>query len=341
MGRITTTDIANQMGISRGTVSKALNNRSRIDERTRLMVYKVAHEMGYKKINLGTVSVSVDGVLSILVREQLFGDPYWSVFIKSFEQEDIGKNYKYTVNILSTEDEDGIVFPKSFGEELPAGIVTIGPISEDYYRYLQSSKIPTIYVDTSHNINDAEVFGDTLLICNREHVYEMTSHLISQGHTKLGFVGAEINCRSFQERWLGFCDGLNKNGLPLLDKFIYGMAYGEDIKNIRQWVSSLDEFPTAFVCTNDFYALTLKGALGEQGLDVPRDIALCGFDNDHRLAILYPELTTTDSYAEYMGKRAKQKLNWRLNNPDAPYEVVKLRGQIYYRNSTEGYVHGG
>jgi len=337
MSRVTTIDIANKLGVSRGTVSKALNGRSKIDERTRQMIQKTADEMGYKRIWSEDMELPASGkALSILIKEQLFGDPYWSVFAKNFGEEAASKNLKYTVDAVNAEEETNLLLPKSFGVNPPAGIVTIGPISKAYYELLQASKIPVVYVDTASGVGDADIFGDTLFICNREYTYKMTAHLISQGHKKLGFVSSHFNCRSFYERWLGFLDAMEEGGLQVNKKFVYGNT-GEMIEDIRPWIATRTELPTAFVCANDFFAMAVKASLNEAGLDVPKDIALCGFDNDKRLAALYPDLTTADSCAEYMGKRAMQQLSWRLDNPNAPYEVIKITSNVYYRNSTESY----
>ena len=338
MDRITTTDIAKRLGISRGTVSKALNGRSRVDKRTIRMVQKTADEMGYKNPKTNLFPFAFDKTLSILMQDNKFGNPYWAVFIKGFETEAASKGYKYTINVINAYEESSLLLPKSFTASPPSGVAAIGPISEVYYRRLQSSKIPAVYVDTTRNINDAAILGDTLLMCNREHVYEMTSHLTGQGHKNLGFITSYGDCRSFYERWTGFCDALAAADLPVLDQFVFGLRQGEEIESIRQWITSLKGFPTAFVCANDFFAMTVKAALNEAGLDVPKDLALCGFDNDPTLSVLYPELTTADSSTEYVGKRAVQKLFWRLANPEAPYEVIKITSNIYYRDSTEGYV---
>jgi len=340
MSRVTTIDIANKLGVSRGTVSKALNGRGKIDERTRKMVQKAAAEMGYKKLwNDSDIGLITSGkTLSIMIQEQLFGDMYWSAFVKNFGEEASRKNLKCTVDVVSAEEEANLLLPKSFAMDPPEGIVTIGPISEDYYKLIQSSNVPAVYVDTAHTVSDADIFGDTLFICNREYTGKMTTHLIDRGHNKLAFVTSYYNCRSFNERWLGFCDAIEAGGFQVTKKFIYGMSPNEKIEDIRSWIASLKELPTAFVCANDFFALAVKASLNEAGLDVPKDIALCGFDNGASLAVLYPDLTTVDSSADYMGKRAMQQLSWRLENPTAPYEVIKITSKIYYRNSTEGYV---
>ncbi|MCL2361474.1 MAG: LacI family DNA-binding transcriptional regulator [Defluviitaleaceae bacterium] len=340
MSRVTTIDIANKLGVSRGTVSKALNGRGKIDERTRLMVQKTADEMGYKRIWNDDISLPASGkTLSIMIQEQLFGDPYWAVFAKNFGDEAAHSNLKCTVDAINAEEEASLLLPKSFGVAPPEGIVTIGPISKTYYELLQASKIPAVYVDTASGVSDADIFGDTLFICNREYSYKMTASLIAQGHRKLGFVSSDFNCRSFYERWLGFLDAMEEGGLKIDRKFVYGNPNpGEMIEDIRPWIAQQKELPTAFVCANDFFAMAVKASLNEVGVDVPRDIALCGFDNDKRLAALYPDLTTADSSAEYMGKRAMQQLSWRLANPTAPYEVIKITSNVYYRNSTEGYI---
>ena len=336
MSRITTNDIANKLGISRGTVSKALNGRSKIDEQTRLAVQRTADEMGYRKA-IGIHQTAASQTLTILLRISMYGDPYWSAFIKSFEDEATRNNLKYTVNVVSAEDEAARLLPMGFSIDPPAGIVTVGPFSEAFYSQIRDSRIPAVYVDTTRNTSDANVFGDTLLSCNREYVYMMTSHLISQGHKKLGFIGGDVNCRSFDERRLGFIDAMAAANLPVMERFIFGMRPGEVFESIRPWVTTMKEYPTAFVCVNDIRAILAKTSLSEVGMDVPSDIALCGYDNAPYLSALFPDLSSIDSRVEYMGKRAMQELLWRLANPDAPYEVIKITSQIYYRNSTEGH----
>ena len=339
MGRITTQDIADSLGISRGTVSKALNGRAKIDQHTKDLVQKTADKMGYKRLALEKIETIMEArTLTIIIQDSLYSDPYWSSFIKSFGLEASKKNFKYNIAMIDPELEARLLLPREFSPDPPGGIVTIGPISEGYYRLLQGTGIPAVFVDTAVGVDDAYIFGDTLLMCNQEHVYEMTQHLILKGHKKLGFVSAHLNCRSLYERWKGFTGALGAHDIPIEPKFIYGTAPEESAEGIRPWVTSLDEFPTAFVCANDFFAMTVKSTLSDLGMDVPRDIALCGYDADQRLSSLYAELTTVDSRPEYMGERALRQLYWRLESPNAPYEVVKITSSVSYKNSTEGYV---
>jgi len=340
--QITTKDIAEKLGVSRGTVSKALNGRDKIDERTRRLIKKTAAEMGYKNPKTAQpgqqgVPVKPSGIISLMIREyQVGGGPgsYWPTLMKSFGEEVAARNHKYMVNVISSANEETLSLPKSFESDPPAGIVTIGPINRSYYQRIQSSKIPAVFIDTASNVSDSEIFGDTLFICNREYTFNMTSHLIEQGHVKLGFIGSCLSARSFQERYGGFCDALEKNNIPPCGEFIFN----NDVDLIRDWMLSLKRYPTAFVCANDLYALLARATLNESGLDVPKDIALCGFDNDPGASLLFPDLTTVDSHVQYIGKRALQELFWRIENPGAPYEAIKITSDIYYRNSTEGYV---
>ena len=338
--QVTTSDIAKKLGLSRGTVSKALNGRESVDERTRLLVQKTAAEMGYRKLASEQLSkvTSSDNNISLMIRETRFGDLYWSCFIKSFEKEATRRKFRFTMSVISREDEELLRLPRRFDSDPPTGIITVGPFSKEYYLKVKSSKIPVIYVDTAPDIADSDILGDTLFMCNEEYVYEMTTHLIAKGHKRLGFIGGNSPCRSFQKRWEGFRKALTDNNIPLRKDLVFGIKKHEPIDNVNAWLASLKEFPTVFVCNNDMSALIVKSALKEFGLEVPRDIAMCGFDNDPSIPLLFPDLTTVDSQVEYVGKRAMQELFWRIANPDAPFEVVKITSEVYYRNSTEGYI---
>ena len=337
--QITTADIAGRLGISRGTVSKALNDRAHIDERTKRLVQKTASEMGYRKQRLlpgiGEGAASKN-ILSLLLRESMLGDRYWAFFIQGFEREATGRGYQFTMSIVTPREEEALRLPQSLSGDPPAGIVTIGPLGEAYYTALAGFRIPAVFVDTAPDVSDARIAGDTLLICNRECVREMTAHLIEGGHRRLGFIGDPRVCRSFQERYQGFCDALAEAGLPLARSLVYGVS-NETVERTRRWLESLSEPPTAFVCVNDLHALVARTALKELGLSVPQDVALCGFDDDPSISFLAPGLTTIDSRVQYVGKRAAQELFWRMENPDAPREVLKIASSVVYRESTEGY----
>jgi len=320
-------------------VSKALNGRSKIDLRTKDLIQKTADEMGYKRLAFEKMEAAREAkTFTIIIQDSLYSDPYWSSFIKCFGLEASKRNIKYTIAMIDPELEARLLLPREFSPDSPSGIVTIGPISEEYYRLLQGTGIPAVFVDTAIGIDDAYIFGDTLLMCNQEHVYEMTRHLILKGHKKLGFVSTQLSCRSLYERWNGFVGALRAHDIPIESKFIYGTNPGEAAEGIRPWITSLKEFPTAFVCANDFFAMMVKSTLNDLGMDVPRDIALCGYDADQRLLPLYRELTTVDSHPEYMGERALRQLIWRLENPNAPYEAIKITSKVTFKNSTEGYV---
>ena len=341
--KVTTNDIAKALGISRGTVSKALNGKTDVDLHTRRLIIETAAELGYRKLdktNYGSGAGMPDKTIVLMIREARYGDAYWSLFIKNFEDEIIKAGYSFTINVVTIENEERLHLSGNFSTHPPAGIVTIGPFKKDYYLEIKSSRIPVVYVDTASGITDSEILADTILMCNREYVYEMTSHLIKAGHQRLGFITSYSFCRSFADRWEGFCDVLRDHNLPIHDDLIFGNLENQHIsvENINHWFSSIAEFPTAFVCANDFYATIAKTALLEIGISVPRDLAICGFDNDPSVSMLYPQLTSVDSHVEHVARRAFQELLWRIANPDVPYELIKITSQIHYRNSTEGYV---
>ena len=341
--KVTTNDIAKTLGISRGTVSKALNGKADVDQHTRRLIIETAADMGYRRLDkahYGPSGALPDQTIVLMIREARYGDAYWSLFIKNFEDEIIKANHHFTINVITIENENLLNLPGNFSTHPPSGIVTIGPFKKDYYLKIKSSDIPVVYVDTAPDITDSDILADTILMCNREYVYEMTSHLIKAGHKRLGFLTDYSLCRSFADRWEGFCDALKENNLSIHDDLVFGKKENQHIsvENISNWFSSITEFPTAFVCANDFYAVIAKTALLEIGISVPRDLAICGFDNDSSISMLYPQLTSVDSHVEHVARRAFQELLWRIANPDAPYELIKITSTIHYRNSTEGYV---
>lgn len=344
--KVTQQDIADALNMSRNSVSKVLNNCQGVSEDTRRLVIETAKKMDYKKIYKYQIegqdtdddSSGLDKSICIFTHEEAINNSFWAPLVKGIERV-LGKaGYSVMINMVSKDEEDNCLLPRSFSSDKAGGIIVIGNYRMEYIKTVKSIGIMAVYIDTLADIGDSNLFGDTIMMDNIYSEYEITSHLIKAGHRDIGFVGAVNICRSFRERWLGYKFALSNAGLEpgaFIDMPKNGQYSYEELKTR---LDSLKKYPSAFICVNDKTAINLIRALSEKGIKVPRDIAIAGFDNIDESALIMPGITTVHCYKEEMGERAGAEMIWRLKNPCAPYEIVRISTRVVYRDSTEKYM---
>jgi LacI family transcriptional regulator len=188
---------------------------------------------------------------------------------------------------------------------------------------------------------DSLIPSDTIFANNVDSMSRLTNHLMGNGHSLLHFIGNIRYSRSFRDRWIGFRSVLEEHGLksPQEDDgmlFLEGMDDGTFREEFRNWVLKRKRskaLPTALVCANDFIALTVSDVLKEEGLHIPEDISVTGFDNIEDASRGVPPLTTVHVPKEAMGRAAVEKLLARIQNPAAPLEKILIAADIVHRES--------
>ncbi|MGZ9585574.1 LacI family DNA-binding transcriptional regulator [Paenibacillus marinisediminis] len=347
--KITQQHIADALQLSRNTISKALNNEPGLKEDTRSRIIQHAIDMGYTKFPPGMLEsyqVQVQAqeqelqkpavdrgnrLIALLTHSDYVGNHYWTSFIKGLNTS--LKEHRYTVamTIIDEEEEDHLKLPALFEQQTPAGIVTIGAFLRAYYERIESTGIPALFVDTYAEFNMNDLKTDTLLVNNKDSVYELTKHLLAQGYQELGFVGDVGSCLSYQERWLGYQQALNDSGIamdPALSIINHLPRHYYDAAQLRKALQEMDRLPRGFVCANDEIAVELIYLLREAGHQIPEDMILTGFDNIGQLAYLLPSLPTVDVPKEEMGMRAGEQLVWRIDHSDRPKELIRMAVQM-------------
>lgn len=139
------------------------------------------------------------------------------------------------------------------------------------------------------------------------------------------------------ERWQGYTTALLDHGIPfILDNSILEndkSPYGNSSWLIEK-LKKLPSFPQAFVCANDFIAITLINALRELNYSIPKDIIVCGFDDCMESKIIDPKLTTVSIASSEMGESAAKILLNRIKNVDSSFSITHVKTSIIYRDST-------
>src|SRR5699024_7714285 len=215
--KVTIQDIADSLGLSRNTVSKALNNTGVLADDTRKKILERAAEMGYRRfiylqqdqLNHNTTP----GELALISQNLPYGSHFGIYALNTFQEKISQNNYRLIMFPLRDEEIATLQLPLGFDKEKTAGIICMELFQPEYIKMLNTLGIPLLFIDTAYNTDFTQIDADFLMMENRTSVYNLTDTLIQKGYTSLAFAGNRKHCRSFLERYQGFMDAIMENGL--------------------------------------------------------------------------------------------------------------------------------
>lgn len=340
MAGVSTMDIARKLGLSRNTISKALNDSSEVTPKTKKLIIETAIEMGYKRISRKEFYESREPEMNrdicLLVHEREMEIRYWNKILRGVEEYLTARKYRIVLAILTEAEAETDRLPPTLENSKVAGIITVGNYSEEYYRRLKATGIPLVTIDTAATIKSSHLLCDTIMTCNHSTVYDITEHLIQNGFKKIVFAGNPNGCRSVRERWNGYREAMLTYGLEISEE--YRLFRDIDIKAMESLEGYFEEpldLPEALVCANDDIANKIWVALKAKGIRLPGDLAISGFDNYDTGAEEPNLLTSVDYNISELGKLAARQVIYRIHNPEASFVLVRLAANVLFRQSTE------
>lgn len=335
--KITIQDIANALGISRNTVSKALNNTGVLADATREKILQKAAEMGYKQFSyypqISYSSPTEIREIALLTQSMPNSSHFGSSLLDTFQEKISSNGYRLSIFLIRKQETETLELPIGFEKKNIDGIICMELFNEPYSEMLSSLDIPLLFVDSAANIDFSAFDADFLFMENKNSIYNMTQTLIKNGRRKLAFAGYIYNCHSFFERYQGFQEAMLQNNLTPSTTLLTSKDAFEDIQKLTSILSQM-AFPDAFICANDFVAIDLIKALRIQNIEIPSDMLITGFDNSAESKIIEPHLTTIHIPSLAMGYIAADLLLSRIDNPGLPYRTTHVRTVIKYREST-------
>ena len=337
MGKVTIQSMAKDLGLSRNTVSLALKRSELVSHKTQEMVFRYAGKVGY--IDYGPEREQKEPVNQTVYHIMILRKPdvavYWDKVINGISREASKNNCQTQVAVVSDEDEKNGQFPLGLDEKIHA-VFCVKLLSWDYMKKIKDQGYHVVILDDYQNPLHRPL-GDVVRIEGLKATSALTSHLISQGMKRIGFVNEHSDTyETMHDRYMGYLDAMKQAGLEPEENLVRPNMEGADFYTVEcfeQLVSEFTEQPDAVVCGNDQIAQYLTYALRKRGLRVPEDVAVTGFDNDE-VDMLDPFFSTVYVNANWLGQRMVQSFLWRMQNPDAPYEKIVVNGEVIIRKSS-------
>ena len=346
--KVTIQDIANELQLSRNTVSKAINNTGVLADATREKILRKAAEMGYKQfayLPLFQEGAAKTAGLSILPSDKreiamlttqfLSSSHFSSMMLDRFQSEIEHLHSCTTIHRISPIELKEKKLPSSLDIQRTAGIICFEVFDYDYAQMLCDLDVPLLFVDTPVMDMRPPLKADRLYMENRIEVQNAVAHMVQRGKKRISFAGDKNHCQSFFERYMAYKDAMEYFGLTEgLSTCAMPSGQQNYPVSLYETIRRFKTMPDAFVCANDFVAMDLVKALNELGYSVPDDIWVCGFDDSQEASYFSPHLTSIHIHEQIMGYTAANLLMTRIEEPSLNYRTVYTETNLVLREST-------
>jgi LacI family transcriptional regulator len=345
MGSVTIYDVAAKAGVSIKTVSRVMNNEPNVRPVMRERVLEAAGELGYSP-NLSArslagsrsfvIAVFVDAALTIDHWQSERGADYLSRIQLGATLVCRDAGYHLLIELI---DHEGPQVRQEVAALLaalkPDGVILTPPSSDNAVVLELLDKAGTPYVRVGPE--RAEGLGPRVHMDDVAAAREMTEHLISLGHKRIGFIVGEPRYGASQARREGYFEAMKAGGLPISSAWIrQGDFTFQSGLDQAKALLALPDRPTAIFASNDDMALGCIAAIAETGLMTPGDVSVAGFDDSPSSRFSRPQLTTVRQPVAEMSSVAARLLIERSRNGAAAERPVDelLPFALIHRAST-------
>jgi DNA-binding LacI/PurR family transcriptional regulator len=328
--KVTLKTIAQQLGLTPGTVSAALNNSAAaksIPEQTKQRILKTAREMGYSP-NYFARSLRLQRAYTIGVIAEEIGDPYGGMVISGVEEYLRTHNY-FFLAVSHRHDQEVL---KSYSKMLMTRGVE-GFITTDT-SILTDPGLPTVAV-SGHQ----QVHGVTNIVIDHHVAARLAlTHLRKLGHERIAFLIGDPASSDSATRWTAICETAKELGVrirPELTVQIDSKASTPDLGYpfAKELLARKHPF-TALFAYNDLSAIGAIWAFREAGLRIPEDVSVVGFDDIPVAAYTHPGLTTVRQPLKQMGQIAAKTVIDQIEGKAEYVSEIVVAPELVVRSST-------
>ena len=294
-------EVSELAGVSLATVSRVMNNSDKVAAKTREKVEAAMRELGYRPNSIAqSLASKRSNSVGVLVPE-LHG-PFFGAMLSNIEDElrAVGKHVIITAGHSDEEKEkESIEFLAS--RKVDALILHVYAISNDYIESLRESSVPIVVI--GRDLPGME--NECISLDNEYGSYLATKCLIELGHRKLAYIAGPLWKSDGQQRLTGFRRALREYEIDFQERLLAEGDYEES--SGRQAMKRLlqQDVPfTGLACANDEMAAGAIAIARKEGMNIPDDLSVIGFDNVFFTRYMHPQLSSVDYPIDIMGRMA-------------------------------------
>lgn len=327
---VTLKAVAQHVGLTPGTVSAVLNDapsaRS-IPQETKNRIHAAAKELNYRP-NFFARTLRNKRTYTIGVIAEEIGDSYGSAIISGIEQH-LRKNGYFFLTVAHRHDPELLgQYSRMLSERGVEGIITVDTTVNE------APSLPTVAVAGHKKLK-----GVTNIVLDHRHAATLAlQYLKDQSHERIAFMKGNPLSSDSADRWDAICEVAKQLGLKI-DCDLVAQIESDDATPMlgypyaKQLISRGKPF-TALFAYNDISAMGAIRALQEQGLRVPQDVSVMGFDDIKASGFTLPRLTTIRQPLQEFGKIACEHLLGRIQGTVASRQEIAVQPTLVVREST-------
>ena len=334
---VTLKDIAQRVGKSVTTVSRALHDFDDVSQATKAEVRSIAEELGYiPNIHAQRLQKQRTDTIGFIMPTfgPRFSDPFFSEFLAGIGNQAANLGFDLLVSTRPPGTMELQAYEKNVRSPRVDGFIIVRTRQQDQrIKYLLQMKIPFVafgrmldHNDYAYVDEDGE-YGMKLITC----------HLAELGHKRVAYLDAPGHFMFAHYRRQGFLDGLKQNNIEFDEEL---MVTGDMTQRAGFQLASdllvLPDPPTAIVACNDLMALGAISAAQQLGLEVGSDLAITGFDNIPLAEYCHPPLTTVHQPIYQIGEMVCEMLIKQIRAEPLEQEQIILQPSLMVRQSSLG-----
>jgi len=329
---VTIRDVAQRAGVSRQTVSRAINNKGEISPETRARVLEIARELGYRPSSIAR-GLKTHRTLTIGLVVPDIANPFFAEVARGASEVAFGADYSVLLCNTDERPEREWTALRTLEAHRVDGLLLVSSrLSSSELDEVIETWRPLVIVNRRHGPRPG--LGCVLVDDARAAVVAVR-HLVERGHQRIGLLAGSPKSRSGRERRRGYGEAMRDAGLDPRESWVIPCA--PTVEGGRRAARRLlAEQPdlTALLAYNDLVAVGAKQTCEALGRPIPDGCALVGWDDIIFASYVSPPLTTMRMPKYEIGERAMSSLFELMGHPDLAPEAVTLDAELVVRGST-------
>lgn len=324
-------EVARKAGVSTATVSRTINGSEKVAPKTAERVRRAIEQLSYvPNTNARALGSGRSRLYGLIISD--ITNPFFPELVRSFEDAAVEQGQEIVIaNTGYNPKRTEICVQRMLERKVDGVAIMTSEMPRPLIERLRSSRIPMVFLDTGTPGPGAS----NILINYASGVDAAVVHLVELGHKLIGFISGPMSLASARTRRDAFLTSMKRNGIALHEQFfVEGNHRIDGGHSAMQKLLKEKKRPTAILSSNDLMAIGAIGAIRENGLDVPRDFSVIGFDDIEISASISPALTTVRLPRTEIANRAFRALYAASHDEDFHGREYRILPELVLREST-------
>lgn len=332
---VTISDVANKAGVSVATVSRVLNQKSKVSQKTIIRVQSAIDELSYEP-NILARNFRRSESRVILILAPNITNPYYAHILSGIGAK--ARSLGYSA-LICTTDEDRLresEYLDMLAKNRADGAILLAAENDEKYFENIASKFPLVQcAERFENLKTPNVCID-----NYKAACDVIRHLADTDHKRIATISSVNGYTSTIQRLNGYKDQMLREGLEIIEDYTqygsrdYSFNSGYDA---AKELFNLPDPPTAIFCISDMLALGAVHAASDMGLSVPIDVSIIGFDDVEYATTFSPKLSTVAQPCYMLGVKSMKLLFSLMNREKVDDTQIILDHDLIIRDSSAPY----